>query len=130
MDFLLTLAAGLLYVKAAAEDAVHDVFVRLAASSDDFKLKGSLKSYLATCVLNRSRDMLRASRATFFYDKLVREKKEPAYYGHTATLSDPNAVLVRWKLSKNKYRVIYTSLKAETVTTDRLHELESQLPPE
>ena len=66
--------------------------------------------------------------AAFFYDKLVREKKDPAYYGAAATLSDSNAVLVRWKLSKNKYRVIYTSLKAETVTTERLAELESQLP--
>ena len=61
VDFLLTLAMGLLYDNASAQDAVHDVFVKLAASSDDFKLKGSLKSYLATCVLNRSRDMLRAS---------------------------------------------------------------------
>ncbi|HEG44046.1 MAG TPA: hypothetical protein ENH94_08360 [Phycisphaerales bacterium] len=61
-----------------------------------------------------------------FYDKLVREKKGPVYYGAAATLSDPNAILVRWKLSKNKYRVIYTSLKAETVTTEKLAELENQ----
>ena len=61
VDFLLTLAMGLLYDKASAQDAVHDIFVKLAASSKDFKLEGSLKSYLATCVLNRSRDMLRAS---------------------------------------------------------------------
>ncbi len=68
--------------------------------------------------------------AAFFYDKLVREKKEPAYYGDTATLSNPKAVLVRWKVSKNKYRVIYTNLKAETVTAEKLTELESQLPSE
>ena len=66
--------------------------------------------------------------AAFFYDKLVREKKDPAYYGDSATLNDPNSVLVRWKLSKNKYRVIYTSLKAETVTAEKLAELERQLP--
>jgi hypothetical protein len=65
--------------------------------------------------------------AAFFYDKLVRKNKDPAYYGDTATLSNPNAVLVRWKLAKNKYRVIYTSLKAETVTAKKLAELESQL---
>ena len=57
------MAMGLLNDKASAEDVVHDVFVRLAASSNDFKLEGSLKSYLATCVLNRSRDLLRASSA-------------------------------------------------------------------
>lgn len=64
VDFLLTLAMGLLNDKSSAEDVVHDTFVKLAASSDNFKLKGSLKSYLATCVLNRSRDILRASSRT------------------------------------------------------------------
>ena len=64
-----------------------------------------------------------------FYDKLIREKKEPAYYGDTAKLSDPNAILVRWKLSKNKCRVIYTSLKAETITVEKLAELEKAAVP-
>lgn len=64
-----------------------------------------------------------------FYAKLTREKKESTYYGSTATLSDPNAILVRWKISKNKYRVIYTSLKAETVTAQRLAELEKTSIP-
>ncbi len=60
VDFLLTLSMALLNDKASAQDAVHDTFVKFA-SSNGFKLKGSLKSYLATCVLNSSRDMLRAS---------------------------------------------------------------------
>jgi len=59
-----------------------------------------------------------------FYDKLIREKKDPVYYGATAIISKPKDILVRWKLSKNKYRVIYSSLEAETVTTKRLAELE------
>ena len=59
VDFLLTLSMALLNEKALAQDAVHDTFVKLAFSNN-FKLKGSLKSYLATCVLNNSRDMLRA----------------------------------------------------------------------
>ena len=72
VDFLLTLAMGLLNNKASAEDVVHDIFVKLAASSKNFKLKGSLKSYLATCVLNRCRDMLRAgSRTTADINKAV-----------------------------------------------------------
>ena len=66
--------------------------------------------------------------ACFFYNKLVREKKDPAYYGDSVTVNDPDAVLVRWKLSRNKYRVIYASLEAETVTIEQLTELESQLP--
>ena len=60
VDFLLTLSMALLNDRASAQDAVHDTFVKFA-SSNGFKLKGSLKSYLATCVLNSSRDMLRAS---------------------------------------------------------------------
>ncbi len=59
-----------------------------------------------------------------FYDKLIREKKDPVYYGATATISKPNNILVRWNLPKNKYRIIYSNLKAETVTTERLAELE------
>jgi outer membrane lipoprotein-sorting protein len=62
-----------------------------------------------------------------FYDKLIREKKEPVYYGATSTISNPDDVLVRWKLSKNKYRVIYSGLKAETVTAEKLAELEKVL---
>ena len=65
---------------------------------------------------------------TSYYKRLIKENKAPVYYS-TATLSEPNPVLVRWKLSKNKYRVIYTSLKAETVTTKKLAELEKASTP-
>ena len=42
-----------------AEDVVQDVFVRFIQSAETFKLTGSLKAYLATCVANRARDYLR-----------------------------------------------------------------------
>ena len=45
-----------------AEDAVHDVFVDFAGKLNDFKLTGSLKAYLAKCVANRVRDILRVKR--------------------------------------------------------------------
>jgi hypothetical protein len=51
-DYLLTLAKGLLSEQAAAEDVVHDVFVRFAESAATFRLTGSLKGYLATCTAN------------------------------------------------------------------------------
>lgn len=50
-----------------------------------------------------------------FYDKLKREKKKPTYYGDTVTVSNPEKILVRWKLSSKKERVIYANLKAETI---------------
>ena len=59
-DYLLTLAKGLLSEQVIAEDVVHDVFVSFARSAKQFKLKGSLKGYLATCVINLARDKIRA----------------------------------------------------------------------
>ena len=56
---LLTLAANLLGDSYAAEDVVQDVFVSFVKSVEQFHLTGSLRSYLATCVANRSRDCIR-----------------------------------------------------------------------
>jgi RNA polymerase sigma-70 factor (ECF subfamily) len=58
-DYLLTLAKGLLSEQVEAEDVVHDVFVSFAQSAKQFQLKGSLRNYLATCVSNRARDIIR-----------------------------------------------------------------------
>jgi RNA polymerase sigma-70 factor (ECF subfamily) len=55
-DNLLRLAAALSNNQNAAEDIVHDFFVSFAQSPEKLKLKGSLKSYLATCVVNRVRN--------------------------------------------------------------------------
>ena len=60
-SYMLRLAAGLLINVSDAEDAVHDVFVTFARSADRIDINGSLKSYLATCVMNRSRDMIRTT---------------------------------------------------------------------
>ena len=58
-SFLLTLAANLLGDGSTAEDVVQDVFVSFVQSVGKFRLRGSLKSYLATCVANRARDCIR-----------------------------------------------------------------------
>ena len=60
LNRLLTLAMALLNDTGTAEDGVHDVFVSLAESAGNFKLAGNLKSYLTTCVVNRTRDRIRA----------------------------------------------------------------------
>lgn len=64
-----------------------------------------------------------------FYQTLVQDKKEPAYYGKSVTPEDADRVLMRWKVSDNEYRAIFGDLHAETVTADVLAELE-KLPPE
>ena len=61
-SYLLTLATALLIDIADAEDAVHDVFVTFAQSADRISVKGNLKGYLATCIVNRARDMIRAAQ--------------------------------------------------------------------
>ncbi len=60
--YLVTLATALLNDVSAAEDIVHDVFVSFAQSAERLRLEGSLKAYLATCVVNRVRDRIRTRR--------------------------------------------------------------------
>ncbi|UCG59225.1 MAG: sigma-70 family RNA polymerase sigma factor [Phycisphaerales bacterium] len=55
-DDLVTLAAALLIDLSTAEDAVHDVFAAFINSAEGFRLTGSLKGYLATCVANNARN--------------------------------------------------------------------------
>lgn len=59
-DDLLILAIALLKDTSAAEDVLHDVFVSFVQQLEKFKLTGSLKAYLATCVANRARNWNKA----------------------------------------------------------------------
>jgi len=61
-DKLLIVAIALSHDVSVAEDALHDVFVVFAKNLADFELTGSLKAYLATCVANRVRDLMRRRR--------------------------------------------------------------------
>ncbi|MBN2180523.1 MAG: RNA polymerase sigma factor [Sedimentisphaerales bacterium] len=75
-DDLLTLAANLLGDKNEAEDVVQDVFVTFAGSIKEFRLTGSLRNYLATCVANRSRDYIRRKkRRRVASENLPKQKK-------------------------------------------------------
>ena len=64
----------------------------------------------------------------WLYGDLVQQKKDPAYYGKTVTPKDADKVLMRWKLSDNEYRVIFGDLRAETVSPEKLADLEKALP--
>lgn len=61
-DDLVTLAAALLNDVSSAEDVVHDVFVSFIKSSHRFRLTGTLKGYLATCVANNARNKNKANQ--------------------------------------------------------------------
>jgi hypothetical protein len=63
----------------------------------------------------------------FFYMMLVQDKKEPVYYGQIVGPEDADAVLLRWKVSDNDYRVIFGDLSAGNATAEELAELENPL---
>ncbi|MBN1764852.1 MAG: RNA polymerase sigma factor [Sedimentisphaerales bacterium] len=61
-DHLLILAIALLNDNSSAEDVLHDVFVRFVEDLPGFRLTGSLKGYLSTCVANRARNRIRSRK--------------------------------------------------------------------
>ena len=58
-DSLRTIAGSMLHDMCAAEDILHDVFVAFAQKARQLHIKGSLRSYLITCVANKVRDEYR-----------------------------------------------------------------------
>jgi hypothetical protein len=60
-----------------------------------------------------------------FYAGLVIENKDPAYYGSKVTAEFPHAVLMRWKIEDEKYRIIFGDLTARDVNAGELAQLEA-----
>ena len=69
-------------------------------------------------------NLLSIQGTCLFYHKLVKENKEAAYYGSTVTTQDIEKVLLRWKISDQKYRVIFGDLSTLDVSYEELTELE------
>jgi outer membrane lipoprotein-sorting protein len=63
-----------------------------------------------------------------FYAQLVGAEKEAVYYGDSVTAENPEAVLLRWKISDGYYRVIFGDLTTSDVTAEQLAELEALQP--
>ncbi len=79
---LLRLAVILSNNVSDAEDIVHDVFVSFAQSAETLRLSGNLKSFLLTCVANRTRNKNRSNqlRQTVGLDEvesIVSQSKAP-----------------------------------------------------
>jgi predicted house-cleaning noncanonical NTP pyrophosphatase (MazG superfamily) len=106
--------------------------LRLAEKSETpaaMRLKEETKGLTEDEIGNKLADFLMPIRGlAMFYSLLQYDKKGPAYYGQTVTPKDADKVLLRWKVSDNEYRVIYGDLHAETVTPEKLAELEADLP--
>jgi RNA polymerase sigma-70 factor (ECF subfamily) len=63
VHLLLSVAMGLLNDPHEAQDVVQDVFVSFAKNAAGLGIRGSLKAFLATCVINRARDRVRSELA-------------------------------------------------------------------
>jgi len=59
------------------------------------------------------------------YAVLEKDGKEPAYYGDRVTVDDPDAVLFRWKIDHDRYKVVFGDLTVREVTVEELAELEA-----
>ena len=59
-----------------------------------------------------------------FYMTLSQHEKEPVYYGEKVGPDDTGDVLMRWKVSYDRYRVVFGDLSTSDVTAEELAELE------
>ena len=71
-------------------------------------------------------NILSIQGACLFYGKLIKENKDVAYYGDTVTAQDIEKVLMRWKISDQKYRVIFGDLSTQDVSYEELTQLEQK----
>ncbi len=78
---LLGIAVKMVHNFAVAEDLLHDIFLDFVEGIMQFRLTGSLKSYLACCVANRAKDWLRSSERhafrSFDFDGLRSPERTP-----------------------------------------------------
>lgn len=70
------------------------------------------------------RQVICCKSTCLFYDELLRQDKDVAYYGDTVTAKNADAVLFRWKISDDQYRVVFGNLTTKDITADQLAGLE------
>lgn len=99
-DTMYTVALSLLNEKAAAEDVLHDIFVRFAGNAPRFNHLGSLKSYLITCVVNRCRDMLRSKMYRVVEVERAKDKPSDESDPSKRAIADEHSQLMHDALAK------------------------------
>jgi hypothetical protein len=60
------------------------------------------------------------------YELLIQDGKEVVYYGLSAP-HDSNGVLMHWKVSDGRYKVLFGDLREEEVSAEELIRLQSQM---
>ncbi len=69
--------------------------------------------------------LMKVDMVGMMYTTLERDGKDPAYYGDRVSAATPQAVLFRWKIGDNRYRVVFGDLRTEDVSADKLIQLEA-----
>ena len=86
VHLLLSVAMGLLNDPHEAQDVVQDVFVSFARNAAGLGIRGNLRAFLATCVINHARDRVRS--------ELSRKRHADAYVPALSDVSEPDQSLV------------------------------------
>jgi len=68
---------------------------------------------------------MKVDRVGMMYTTLEKGGKDPAYYGDKVSAESPEAVLFRWKIDDDTYRVVFGDLSTEDVSAEKLAELEN-----
>ncbi len=68
------------------------------------------------------------SAGTMYYMKLIRQGREPEYFGDAVTAADADKVLVRWRLDDGRIRVIYGDLHRATLPAEKTPAGETPTP--
>jgi hypothetical protein len=68
----------------------------------------------------------KAVRSFGMLNRLYHDNPDMAYYGKTVAAKDKDLVLLRWRLDDGQYQVMYGDLRSETVSPQRLRELEAK----
>jgi RNA polymerase sigma-70 factor, ECF subfamily len=102
---LMTLCVALLYDKNAAEDVIHDVFVKLIGSCGKIQLKKNLKGYLISCVVNtirnrKSSGQKRDNTSLEQVAEITSEDKKP----DVSVMTDEQAQILAKALSQIPYQ--------------------------
>ncbi|MHC4639586.1 MAG: hypothetical protein ACYTBP_16385 [Planctomycetota bacterium] len=69
--------------------------------------------------------LMKIDRVGMMYTTLEKDGKDPAYYGDKVSAESPEAVLFRWKVGDDTYRVVFGDLSTEDVSVEKLVELEA-----
>jgi hypothetical protein len=72
------------------------------------------------------RKVFNASQGFAVFNRILMSNPDAVYRGKTVGPKDKDKVLLRWKLDDGRYEVIFGDLRAETVTSKRLAELEER----